>query len=234
MKLSEITVAILAGGLGTRLQSAVPDRPKALALIHGQPFLSYLLRQIELAGLRNAVLCTGVGAAQIQETFGESFGELRLAYSREETPLGTAGALRQALPQLASDWFLTFNGDSFVESQLHIFAQWHEEKKARASILLAQRPDTSRFGRVERNEQDEITRFAEKAASAGAGWINAGVYLLPKTTIATIPDGRAVSLEREIFPGLIGRGLCGFPGGGRFLDIGTPESYAAAEEFFER
>src|SRR5215210_9346159 len=101
--LGDVTAVILAGGLGTRLRSAVADRPKVMAEIHGRPFLAYLLDQLFAAGVGRVVLCTGYMGEQVSSFFGESYGPLRLTYSRESAPLGTGGALRLALPHLDSD-----------------------------------------------------------------------------------------------------------------------------------
>lgn len=230
--LDALTAVILAGGLGTRLKSAVPDLPKALAPILGKPFLSYLLRRLELAGIQRVVICTGFGADHIEQTFGRTFGKLRLEYSRESSPLGTAGALRLALPLLDSEWVITFNGDSFADVDLNKFFQWHTQQAAAASIALADLPDTSRFGTVKLNGQHEIISFVEKAGIAEPGLINAGIYLLDQKSISAIPPGRSISIEREVFPSLIKHGLHGYRGCRRFIDIGTPESYRDAEQFF--
>ena len=111
MELSSVSVALLAGGLGTRLRSVVADRPKVLAEIRSQPFLTYLLDQVAAAGCRSVVLCTGYLGDQIESTFGKSYGPLRLIYSREQEPLGTAGALRFAITRFESDPVLVMNGD---------------------------------------------------------------------------------------------------------------------------
>jgi len=101
MELSNVSVAVLAGGLGTRLRSVVADRPKVLAEIRSQPFLTYLLDQIAAAGCRSVVLCTGYLGEQIESTFGKNYGPIRLIYSREQEPLGTAGALKLAITGLS-------------------------------------------------------------------------------------------------------------------------------------
>ncbi len=101
MELSNVSVAVLAGGLGTRLRSVVADRPKVLARIRSQPFLTYLLDQIAAAGCRSVVLCTGYLGEQIESTFGKNYGPLRLIYSREQEPLGTACALKLAITGLS-------------------------------------------------------------------------------------------------------------------------------------
>jgi D-glycero-alpha-D-manno-heptose 1-phosphate guanylyltransferase len=110
---SEVTAAVLAGGLGTRLRSVVDDRPKVLAQVHARPFLMFLLDQLAAADFRSVVLCTGYLGEQIQRTFGETYKCLRILYSQEPKPLGTGGALRFALPQITSDPVLVLNGDSF-------------------------------------------------------------------------------------------------------------------------
>jgi len=230
----DLPAAILAGGLGRRLSPVIADRPKALAPVCGQPFLAYVLDQLSRAGLRKAIVCTGHGGDQIKAAFGAQFGGLALAYSREASPLGTGGALRLALPILDAPLVLVLNGDSFAEVDLKAFWKWHRARGAAASLALAKLPDTRRYGCVDLSERDEILKFLEKTETAGAGWINAGVYLLNRKIIAGIPPQRPVSLEREIFPNLAGRGLCGWRSCQRFIDIGTPESYGAAAHFLEK
>ena len=230
--LASVTAAILAGGLGTRLRSVVADRPKVLAEIRGRPFLAHLLDQLAAAGVRYVVLCTGYLGEQVQSLFGDSYGNLRLVYSQELSPLGTAGALRLALPLLKSDSVLVMNGDSFCEADLRTFWAWHCARGADATLLLTQMPKTKRYGRVHVDAEGVVLSFDEKGDKRGTGWINAGIYLLNHRLLLTIPANRAVSLEREMFPAWIGRGLYGYRSEGRFLDIGTPKAYDVAERFF--
>ena len=230
---SSVTAAVvLAGGFGTRLRSVVADRPKVMAEIYGRPFLSYLLDQLLVARIRDVIVCTGYLGTQVTSFFGDSYGSLRIAYSQEASPLGTAGALRLALPLLESEAVLVLNGDSFCGADLATFAAWHSERNARASILLARMANTDRFGRVRVDNEGRVTGFEEKSVDRGAGLINAGVYLIEREMLREIPSRGTVSLEREMFPQWIGRGLYGRETGARFLDIGTPESFAVAEEFF--
>lgn len=228
--LGDVVAAILAGGLGTRLKNVVSDRPKALACVAGRPFLAHQFEQLASAGVRRVVLCTGHRAEQVSSAFGDRYGELRLDYSHERTPLGTGGALRLALPLLASDNVLVLNGDSYCEADLLAFARWHFTRQAGASMLLTHVDDMSRFGRVTFDPEGAIVGFEEKGAHHGAGWINAGVYLIRRSWLYDVAGDRPVSLEREVFPSWIGRGFCGYASEGRFIDIGTPESYAAADE----
>ncbi len=228
-----ITAVILAGGLGTRLRPVIGDRPKVLAPVSGRPFLAYLLDQLATAGMRKVVLCTGHLGEQIRATFGDSYGGLELRYSHENKPLDTAGALRLALPLLDTDPVLVMNGDSYCQVSLDAFLRWHDERQALASLLLTYVDDTGRYGRVVVDEEGAVRSFEEKSSSGNPGFINAGIYLLSQEVLKSIPAHRAVSLEHEVFPSWIGRGLYGYTGGGVFLDIGTPESYAAAQRFFD-
>ena len=226
--MSALTAIILAGGLGTRLRSVVSDRPKVLAEVGGRPFVVRLLEQLTTAPVKNIVLCTGHLGEQVEATLGTQYQSIPLTYSREESPLGTAGAIRRALPHVQSDPVLVLNGDSYCECDLAALIEFHRTHAARDTLCLRAVEDTSRYGRVGLDSQDRILAFDEKGVS-GRGWINAGIYLLARSTIENIPSGRAVSIERETFPRLLGQGLFGFrTRGTRFIDIGTPDSYAAA------
>jgi len=228
----DITGVILAGGFGTRLQSVVSDKPKVLAKVKGKPFMAYLLEQLSSAGIHKAVICTGYMSDKIQECFGDAYDSLEIIYSREDEPLGTGGALRLALPYLSSEIILVMNGDSYIDTDLSIYVDWFSEGEREAAVLLTCVDDTSRYGNVKINKNKIIASFEEKCDNPGPGWINAGIYLLRKSLIASMPAGKFYSLERDFFPKLTGKGLYGFCTEGRFIDIGTPEAYAAAEEFF--
>jgi NDP-sugar pyrophosphorylase family protein len=238
MERKGLSAAILSGGLGTRLRPVVADRPKVLAEVAGKPFLAYLLDRLIAADIAEVTLLVGFAADQVRAAFGDSYRGVPLRYSREPEPLGTGGALRLALPLLAEETILLLNGDSFCELDYESFFASRRD----VTLALAHVPDASRYGRVigpdlhspnpESQILSPVTGFAEKSPDPSPGWINAGVYLLPRSVVATIPTGRAVSLERDVLPPLVAQGrVRGFPAG-RFIDIGTPESYAAAEAFF--
>ena len=228
----DVSIAILAGGLGTRLRSVVADRPKVLALIHGRPFLSYLLDHLCDFHPNEIVLCAGYLGEQLRETFGDSHHGTRLIYSQEPTPLGTAGALRFALPLLKFENVLALNGDTFCDVDLNVMIEWHITRQANATLALIHLHDTSRYGCVVTDEEDRVVRFEEKKENSSSGWVNGGVYLLKRQFIESIPTGQSVSIERETFPSWIGRELYGWKSQGCFIDIGTPESYSSAESFF--
>jgi D-glycero-alpha-D-manno-heptose 1-phosphate guanylyltransferase len=228
----DVTAAILVGGLGTRLRPVIADRPKALAPIDGRPFLTHVLDQIEAAGIRRVVLCTGYLADQVPAALGTRYGGLSLEYSPEPIPLGTGGGLRLAAPRLDTERVLVMNGDSYCDVNLTDFAR--ALATAPAAMVLAQVLDTARYGRVRLDHQGHVTAFLEKDGLSRPGRINAGIYLLQRHLLDTIPRVGAVSLEREVFPKWVAAGaLRGYRCNGAFLDIGTPESYAAATAFFQ-
>jgi NDP-sugar pyrophosphorylase family protein len=229
--LSSVTAALLAGGLGTRLRSVVADQPKVLAKVRGRAFLSYLLEQLAIAGIKEVVLCTGYLGSQVQQEYGDFYGDLQLLYSQEATPLGTGGALRLALPFFQSEHVLVMNGDSFCTVDLEAFWNWHRSRGARASMVLVKAADARRYGRVYALPDGQIQRFEEKSNEDGASLINAGIYLMRPELVETIRPNAPVSLEHEVIPAWIGQGLYGYESDARLLDIGTPESYLLADRF---
>jgi D-glycero-alpha-D-manno-heptose 1-phosphate guanylyltransferase len=210
----------------------VQDRPKVLAEIAGRPFLTYLLDQLIKVNIGEVVLCTGYRSNQIRDTLGDRYQGLGITYSVETFPLGTAGALRLALPLFRSDPVLVMNGDSYCDAEFGSFSQWHWRRQAVTSLLLTKVDDTQRFGRVQVAENGTVAAFQEKGASAGPGLISAGIYLMSRNLITSIPGGTPVSLEHEVFPRWVGHGLYGFETESRFMDIGTPDAFAGAGSFF--
>jgi D-glycero-alpha-D-manno-heptose 1-phosphate guanylyltransferase len=230
--LKSITAIILAGGFGTRLRSAVSDQPKVLAKVGGRAFLTYLLDHLASFDIRNVVLATGHMGDQIRTTFGNHYGLIRLFYSHELSPLGTAGALRIALPLLKSNPVLVMNGDSFCPVNLQAFLDWHHARNAKATFLLTEVPDPSRYGQVDLSADQRISKFVEKGTNGNPGWISAGIYLIQRRLLSTIPEEHPVSLEKDMFPNWMKQGIYGYRVHEKFIDIGTPESYSAAQEFF--
>lgn len=232
---TEVTAAILAGGLGTRLRAAVGNYPKVLAPVHDRPYVTYLLDHLADAAFREIVLLTGYRADDVARVLGQRYRGMRLVYSPEPTPLGTGGALRWALPRLTAPLVLLMNGDSYCEVDLADFRGFHLRQAADFSLVLAKVDDVSRYGHVQMENDGRVVRFGEKETSGAEGWINGGIYLLKRTLIEEIPDGRPVSLERGLFPAWIrgGARVYGYSCSGRFIDIGTPESLAEAEAFFQ-
>lgn len=229
---ADVTALVLCGGLGTRLSPIVADRPKGLADVGGRPFLDRLLDQLAEAGLGRAILCTGHMAASIRAACGGRHRGMTLDHSEEDRPLGTAGALRLALPRVATRDVLVLNGDSYCHADLNRFHAAYVAGGRKPTIVLVDVPDAARFGRVDCDAEGFVRRFSEKSTEPSPGVINAGIYLLPTDLLRAIPEGRAVSLEREVFPAWLSSGLRGYRCDGPFIDIGTPESYARAARFF--
>ncbi len=232
--LQQTTAAILAGGLGTRLRPVVGQQPKVLATVNERPFLPYLLDQLAPVGIQRVVLMTGYQADTVRRVLGDSHAGMSLLYSPEPTPLGTGGALRLALPRFSSSSILVLNGDSYCQVDLEKFQAFSSSQQAGIGMVLAHVDDTARFGRVDLSSRGLVRAFHEKAAVAGPGWINAGIYLCRRELIEEIPPDRPVSLESEMMPIWIRQQLVhGFCTEGAFLDIGTPASYACAGAFFD-
>jgi NDP-sugar pyrophosphorylase family protein len=197
--------------------------------------LTYLLEQLRVVGFREVVLLTGYKAEQVFEAVGEDYENMHLIHSPETTPLGTGGALRNALSRLDAAHVLLLNGDSWCEVDLIDFRKFHHLNNADLSMVVTEAADPSRFGVVQIAPDGRVERFEEKTV-ARSGWINAGIYLVARGLIEEIPAGEPVSLERVLIPRWIrdGRQVFGYRHTGRFLDIGTPESYAAAARFIPK
>lgn len=226
---------LLVGGLGTRLRTVVPSTPKPLVPIGDCPFLELLIRQLSTQGIRNLILCTGYLAEQIEHEFGDG-GDLgvTIEYSREPQPLGTAGAVKFAERFLQGvSEFLVMNGDSFLELDLCQLMQFHRTHDGLATLAVVPVENAGRFGTVHVNSGNRITKFLEKTGDPSPGLINAGVYMLNAAVFECIPAGPA-SLEKEVFPRLLDRGVYAVREQGVFIDIGTPSDYAKAQKLSER
>jgi D-glycero-alpha-D-manno-heptose 1-phosphate guanylyltransferase len=221
---------ILAGGKGTRLQELVSDRPKPMAEVAGRPFLEWLVLALRRQGVSRVVFSTGHQGAVIERHFQGGIPGVEVACVREAEPLGTGGGARHALSAVWSSRVLVLNGDSYCAVDVTHLESVHERRCARATMWLSKVDDCRRFGRVVLGPADAVTSFEEKSVS-GPGLVNAGVYLFERSVLESIAAGPA-SLERDVLPALVGRGLCGVVGAGPLLDIGTPESYRAAQASF--
>ena len=161
--LGNIDIAILAGGLGTRIQNVLGNTPKILAPINGQTFLDHLLNWLSGFGARHIVLCLGHYADAVLEHLEVSdYGDLSISTVVEPEPLGTGGALVYARHVLLSDTIMVMNGDSWINVNLNSFLRAHCEASVDISILCVKVPNTSRFGRVEVSDEGLINQFIEK------------------------------------------------------------------------
>ncbi|HEX6800049.1 MAG TPA: nucleotidyltransferase family protein [Ktedonobacterales bacterium] len=217
---------ILAGGAGTRLRPVLTELNKPMAPVADRPFLEYLLLQLKKHGVEAVTLCVGYKADLIQSYFGtgEPWG-LRLSYSHETDFLGTGGAIKRAESLIQAECFFVLNGDSLFDSDLRTLMRCHRETNALATLALAYVEDTRRYGAVGVDAAGRVVSFVEKGKGHAQGLINAGVYVFSRELLDLIPDRQAVSLEHDILPRLIGRGLYGLPSHGYFVDIGVPDDY---------
>lgn len=229
--LSGIDIAVLAGGLGTRIAGVLGDTPKVLAPVGGRPFLEVLLDRLK--GAKKVVLCLGHLAPKVTEWLAANPPPVPVDCVVEPKPLGTAGALRVAASHLTSDPVLIMNGDSVVETDLGAFVEDHRRSGAVGSILAVEVPDGSRFGRLEISPAGRILRFVEKdPAATGAAWINGGIYAFTPALMVRLAASEGPSLERDFLGALPEATLHAARRQARFIDIGTPESLSQAPVFF--
>ena len=232
--LQNIDVVILAGGFGTRLRSVLSDRPKVLAPINGVPFLKCYLEWLRGFGARRIILSLGHLAGMVEEFVkSENWNGMEIVASVERTPLGTGGAVRACLPRLQSPAALVTNGDSVTRLDLCRFVEFHRAKAARVSMVLTHQSQVNASGLVGTDANGAVISFNEKPQPQNAGgYINAGLYLMQREAIAEIPGNQPMSLEQDVFPKCCGHGFYALKGEFPFIDIGTPESYQRAGEFF--
>lgn len=231
----DVKALLLVGGLGTRLRSVVPSTPKPLASVGGQPFLELLVQQLRSQGIRRLVMCTGYLGGQIENEFGDGRSwDVAIEYSQELIPLGTAGAIKLAQPYVrrAPD-FVVMNGDSFLEVDLRQLIGFHREHGGLGTMAVVQVKNAGRYGTVQMDIEGRVIGFSEKTGREAPGMVNAGVYVFDRTVLEHIPEGPA-SLERDVFPRLLNQGLYALEQQGMFIDIGTPEDYARAQELRDR
>jgi len=222
---------VLAGGLGTRLRAVVPDLPKPMAPVAGRPFLAWILDRLADAGFRRAVLAVGYRHEVIHDHFGTGYRGMELAYSVEDEPLGTGGAMRMALDEVAGSPVFVLNGDTYLELDYREMLAAHVRHGVALSVAVTRVADVSRYGSL-RIEHDRIREFLEKG-SQGPGYINAGVYLVSAKVLADLPRGTPYSFEQELMvPGIDTLRPLAFRTDGLFIDIGVPEDYERAQQLF--
>jgi NDP-sugar pyrophosphorylase family protein len=228
-----IPAILLVGGKGTRLQAVLSSKPKPLASVGKVPFLELLVMQLRSQGIRRMIMSTGHLAEQIENVFGDGRRwEADIQYAREPEPLGTAGAVRFAASFLKQDSdFLIVNGDSFTELDMAGLVRFHRQHAGLVSMAVCRVPDAARYGTVHFDSEKLVTGFSEKAGKQQPGFINAGVYIFRRAVLDRIPQGPC-SLEKDVFPELLGQGMYAFEGRGMFIDIGTPEDYARAQMLY--
>ena len=223
-------VVILAGGLGKRLHSVTGGAQKVLAKIGDQPFLEILIDYIASQGGRRFILCVGHGSEEVVAYFKNKYQDREIIFSRESTPLGTGGAIKQGSWHVKTDHFLAMNGDCFCVINYNDLIAAHKRRKANATIAITSLPDVRDYGSITVNEKNQIIAFKEKSTLVRAGLINTGTYCLSRDVFNLAQTQQKFSIENEFFPHLVGKRFYGFEVENKFIDIGTPERYQWAQE----
>jgi mannose-1-phosphate guanylyltransferase len=224
---------VLVGGEGTRLRPLTESTPKPALTLVDRPFLAYMVEWLGRHGVTEVVLACGFLPDVLREALvgEEERAGVRIRYVVEPEPLGTAGAIRFAADQLGEeleDRFLALNGDVLTDLDLTALLHAHAERSARATIALHPVEDSAAFGLVHSGAEGEVLAFLEKTGEASPGEVNAGMYALERSVLDLIAPGENVSIERDVFPRLVGEDLHGLLLDGYWVDIGTPERYLQA------
>src|SRR3972149_6106905 len=217
MSSEKINAIILAGGLGTRLKSVMPTLPKALSPINGRPFLDYILDFLEGSdSVNNVILAVGYMADQIIEKYTNRHDyNFKILFSREETLVGTGGAIKMALQYSTTDDIMVLNGDSYVDVRMNDMIAFHREKNSSMTIIVKEIRNSGRYGLIKFDDNNRI-------------------YLFKRDIFNNVEENRTISLEKELIPFFINNNdIYGFVTYGEFIDIGIPETYQIADKFFK-
>jgi mannose-1-phosphate guanylyltransferase len=220
---------VLAGGEGTRLRPLTYTVAKPVLPLAGRPHIAYVIDWLARHGVDDVIVSCGFLAKGMRDALSGVELGAEVRYAEEPDARGTAGAIRFA-EEMLGDRFLVLNGDVLCDLDLSALIAQHESTEARATIALYPVSDPSGYGLVHRRDDGEITEFLEKPEpdQIDTDEINAGAYLLEHSVLDLIPPDREVSIEREVFPRLIGDGLYGIRLEGYWIDIGTPERFLEA------
>ena len=224
---------VLVGGEGTRLRPLTATVPKPALTLVDRPFLAYMIEWLAGHGGTEVVLACGVLPDVLREALEgeEERAGVSISYVVEPERRGTAGAIRFAADELGArldERFLALNGDVLTDLDLTGLLRAHGERQARATLGLHPVQDSSAYGLVHSDPEGAVLEFLEKTGEAVPGEINAGMYVLERSVLDLIPPGEEVSIERDVFPRLVGDGLHGLRLDGYWMDIGTPERYLQA------
>jgi D-glycero-alpha-D-manno-heptose 1-phosphate guanylyltransferase len=219
---------VLAGGKGTRLAGHLDGRPKPMADIGGRPFLELLLERLASQGVRRIILSVGYLGDTIRRHFGDSYQGLDICYAVEETPLGTGGAIKNALQSATHSDVFVVNGDTFLKLDYRSMFAAHRAAATMFTMAVREVPDVARYGAIVTDAAGIIQVFGEKLA-AGKGFINTGTYLLNRKLFEPFDLPETFSVESEFLAVHLNaiRPLA-FKTSGYFIDIGIPEDLAKA------
>ncbi len=226
MAIEDTDILILCGGMGTRLQGLINDRPKPMAEIGGMPFLDILLSHVHRQGFNRFILCTGYMSNFIRGYYEGQGRDYEMVFSEESEPLGTAGAIKNAESLIQGRRFIVMNGDSFCDLELRRFIEFHIDRDTILSMaLVPQQGHRDDCGLVRIDGDCRVIGFVEKGDGGEGDLVNAGIYVFDREVLEAIPCGRSCSLEYDLFPVMISRGIYGYVSENILLDIGTPERY---------
>lgn len=229
MATHQVDAVVLVGGKGTRLRPLTLSAPKPMLPTAGLPFLTHLLSRIAAAGIEHVILGTSYKPAVFEAEFGDGSAlGLQIEYVTEEHPLGTGGGIANVAGKLRNDTAMVFNGDVLSGADLAQLLDFHRSNRADVTLQLVRVGDPRAFGCVPTDEEDRVVAFLEKTEDPPTDQINAGCYVFERNVIDRIPQGREVSVEREVFPALLADGDCkiyGYVDTSYWRDMGTPEDF---------
>lgn len=232
--IEHVDVLLLCGGLGTRLRSEIGSRQKVAAEVAGRPFLAFQLERLSQFGIRHVVLAAGFGAEQIEEAVKDYHYGMDVELSIEPKALGTGGAVKFARDKARGEKWIIMNGDCFSNVDFSGMLEFHDEHKALVTLAVARRDDARDYGTIELGEENRILAFREKEAQRATGYVNVGVYCFEHQAFDVMPAEEVFSVEKDYFPSILNYPVYGFVDEGSFLDIGTPERFAQAQEVFKQ
>ena len=210
----------------------VSEIPKVLASVGGQPFLDLLIAYLKQQGAKRIILSTGYKADVIEKHCRGRFDGITIAFSREEQPLGTGGAVKKSCALVQSKNFFVLNGDSFCPLDFKKMLARHQKNNALASLAVSKVEKQKDYGTITLDERARIAAFAEKVSGHAPGYVNAGVYCFRREIDKFMPKEDKFSIERDFFPKLVGHDFYGFVVKEKFIDIGTPVRYKQAGKYF--
>jgi D-glycero-alpha-D-manno-heptose 1-phosphate guanylyltransferase len=221
---------LLAGGLGTRLQKAVPDLPKPMAPVNGRPFMEYILDYLIQYDIKKFIFSVGYKHEAFARHFTKGYKGCNVVFSIEDVPLGTGGGIKKALDYAETPEVIVLNADTLFKMDFNAMFLSHKKTNADLTIALRQMNDTGRYGSVEIDDDLRVTGFTEKSSIAKPGYINGGIYLFKKDIFTNLDHPEKFSMEKDFLEVYINAlKIGGFPSDGYFLDIGIPEDYEKAK-----
>jgi len=224
----------MAGGEGTRLRPMTANQPKPMLPVVNRPIMEHVLRLLRRHGLTETVVTVQFLASIVRNYFGdgEDFG-MSLQYATEETPLGTAGSVKNAEDALRDEPFLVISGDALTDIDLSDLIKFHNDNNALVTVALARVPDPLEFGIVIVDDDGKIQRFLEKPTwgQVFSDTVNTGIYVMEPEVLAHVPAGQVVDWSADVFPKLLENGapLYGWIADGYWEDVGSLDSYGKAQ-----